>query len=241
MFLPRAIVGNPTCVLEYCRNTLYEPGLLCVKVKKNEVTHVWAHWPLHPRAYIYMHTWYEFISLNAYGDDSDGIVENVSTNWGWDTQRKMICNPEKEPSAMAGGSSREEINGEAPGTDGEAVPPHRADGPAAGPDSYRQLMIASCVRWHPSEQLPITSQFRPTWRHITDCVYQENSTEPCLVVLYGKSSQRGVSWSCLFFCTRRVNGSRGGENSCFARSLLTSVFHLCLLSRLHHRGKDKEF
>ena len=34
----------------------------------------------------------------------------------------MTCNIEKEPSVMAGGSSRKEISGEAPGTDGEAEP-----------------------------------------------------------------------------------------------------------------------
>ena len=46
----------------------------------------------------------------------------------------MTCNTEKEPSVMAGGSSREEISGEAPGTDGEGEPPHRAEGPTAGTD-----------------------------------------------------------------------------------------------------------
>lgn len=119
-----------------------------------------------------------------------------STNWGWDTdQRKVICNAEKEPSVMAGGSSWEDRSVEAPGTDGEAKPPPRAEGPTAGTDYSRWLTVTSCVRLHPSEQLcsrqaqanvEALHRWCPPWNSMRD-----KNTGQLHLVLYGKSRRKG--------------------------------------------------
>lgn len=113
--------------------------------------------------------------------------ELFSTDWGWDIdQRKMISDTKKEPSGMAGGSSREKGGG--PGTDEEAWTPtqSRESGSwswwiqTADNDIMCQVTPKWAAQCSMQVQANITLEFQKEWKHC--------SALSC--VLYGKSRRK---------------------------------------------------